>query len=69
MANYGTKQFAVNSIIYKMFQNGSLSLYQRIATQAASNVKFFRPQGMRDGYLVIANMMDDFGNTAIASKV
>lgn len=52
-----------------MFENGTLLLHQEISTQAASDVKFFRPQGSNDSYLIFANMKDNTGNTAVPSKV
>ncbi len=52
-----------------MFENGSVLHYQDISTQAASDVKFFRPQGSSDSYLIFANMKNNAGNTAVFSKV
>ena len=70
MANHGSSNdYEVDSTIYQMFENGSVSHYQDISTKAASDVKFFRPQGSSDSYLIFANMKDNTGNTAVLSKV
>jgi hypothetical protein len=52
-----------------MFENGTVLHFQDISTQGGSDVKFFRPQGSGDSYLIFANMKDNSGNTAVLSKV
>jgi hypothetical protein len=52
-----------------MFENGTVLHFQDIFTQGGSDVKFFRPQGSGDSYLIFANMKDNSGNTAVLSKV
>ena len=52
-----------------MFENGTVLHFQDISTQGGSDVKFFRPQGSSDSYLIFANMKDNSGNTAVLSKV
>ena len=70
MANHGSENnYEVVSTIYLMFENGTMLHHQDISTQAASDVKIFRPQGSNDSYLIFANMKDNNGDTAILSKV
>lgn len=70
VANQGSENnYEVVSTIYLMFENGTMFHYQDIPTQAASDVKMFRPQGSNDSYLIFANMKDNTGNTDISSKV
>ena len=70
MASRGSADdYEVNSSVYQMFEDGSVSHYQHISTKSASDVKFFRPRGSGDSYLIFANMKDNTGNTAVPSKV
>lgn len=57
------KNHEVNSTIYKLYLNGSTDFHQNIFTQAASDVKFFKPSGSSSCYLIFSNMKNNAGNT------
>lgn len=70
VANHGSKgRYETHSRIYTMDSTARLTVIQNISTQGASDVKFFRPPGQGDIYLIVANQMDNAGQTHISSQV
>ena len=52
-----------------MDHSAKLTAIQNISTQGASDVKFFQPSGQSDVYLIVANQMNNAGQTHISSQV
>ena len=70
VANHGSRgQYETHSRIYTMDSVAKLTVIQNISTQGASDVKFFRPSGLSDIYLIVANQIDNAGQTHISSQV
>lgn len=70
VANHGSRgQYETHSRIYTMDSTAKLNVIQNISTQGASDVEFFRPPLQNDIYLIVANQMDNAGNTHISSQV
>ena len=70
VANHGSRgRYETQSRIYTMDNTGRLTVIQNISTQGASDVKFFQPAGQSDIYLIVANQMNNAGDTHISSKV
>lgn len=70
VANHGSDgRYETHSRIYTMDKTGMLTVIQNISTQRASDVKFFSPPGQSDIYLIVANQMNNAGETHISSQV
>lgn len=70
VANHGSKgRYETYSRIYTMDSSAKLTIIQDISTQGASDVKFFHPLGLGDIYLIVANQIDNAGQTRISSQV
>ena len=70
VANHGSNgRYETHSRIYTMDSTAKLTVVQNISTQGASDVKFFRPPGLSDIYLIVANQIDNAGQTRISSQV
>lgn len=70
VANHGSNgRYETHSRIYSMDSAGKMTVIQDISTQGASDVKFFRPPGKSDVFLVVANQMNNAGQTHISSQV
>ena len=70
VANHGSDgQYETSSRIYTMDSTGKMTVIQNISTQGASDVKFFRPSSQSDIYLIVANQMNNAGQTRISSQV
>ena len=70
VANHGSKgQYETQSRIYTMDNTAKLTVIQNISTQGASDVKFFQLPGSSDIYLIVANQIDNAGQTRISSQV
>ena len=70
VANHGSKRrYETHSRIYSMDSTAKLTVIQDISTQGASDVKFFRPPGGTDIYLIVANQMNNAGQSRISSQV
>ena len=70
VANHGSDgRYETYSRIYTMDNTGMLTVIQNISTQGTSDVKFFSPPGQSDIYLIVANQMDNAGETHISSQV
>ncbi|PFX17387.1 G-protein coupled receptor 98 [Stylophora pistillata] len=70
VANYGNEgRYEVHSRIYTMDSTAKLTVLQNISTQGASDIKFFRPPGKTDIYLIVANQRNNAGQTRISSQV
>lgn len=70
VANHGSKgQYETHSRIYSMDSTAKLTIIQDISTQGASDVKFFRPPGGTDIHLIVANQMNNAGQSRISSQV
>ena len=70
IANHGSAgRYETHSRIYTMDSAGKMSAIQNISTQGASDVKFFRPPGQSDVFLIVANQMNNAGQTHIGSQV
>ncbi|XP_068693739.1 adhesion G-protein coupled receptor V1-like isoform X3 [Montipora foliosa] len=70
VANHGSDgRYETNSRIYTMDHSAKLTAIQNISTQGASDVKFFQPSGQSDVYLIVANQMNNAGQTHISSQV
>lgn len=70
VANRGSKgQYETHSRVYTMDSTAKLTVIQNISTQGASDVKFFSPPGQSDHYLIVANQMNNAGQTHISSQV
>lgn len=69
-ANHGSKgRYETYSRIYTMDSTAKLTVIQNVSTQGASDVKFFSPPGQSDIYLIVANQMNNAGQTHISSQV
>ena len=70
IANHGSNgRYETHSRIYTMDSSAELTVIQNISTQGASDVKFFQPPGESDVYLIVANQMNNVGETHISSQV
>ena len=70
VANHGSNgRYETHSRIYTMDSTGKMTAIQNISTQGASDVKFFRPPGHSDVFLIVANQMNNAGQTHISSQV
>ena len=71
VANHGSEgRYETHSRIYTMDRTAKLTVIQDISTQGASDVKFFRLPGKSDNIsLIVANQIDNAGQTRISSQV
>lgn len=60
-------RYQTSSQVMKLHRNDTMDLVQNITTQGASDVVFFRSNGIL--YMITANMKDDSNNTNQQSQV